>query len=314
MRVVALSGGIGGAKLALGLYRVLSPGELTIVGNTGDDIEMFGLHISPDLDIVMYTLSGRADPQKGWGIAGDTFHFLDELSRAYHLDTWFGLGDRDIATHVLRTEMLKRGEPLSSATRQLCQMSGLTDMTLLPMTDDTVCTRVDIGDVETIHFEEYFVKRQCRDRIYGVSYAGSETAAPAPGVIEAIEVADILVVCPSNPIASIGPILSVRQIREAMHSVDCPVVVVSPLVGGRAIKGPTEEFMRGLGYDVSVLGVADYYRDMMTHLVIDTRDMEYSNELSARGVVPIVTNTVMQTTDDKVRLAREVIKAASVGD
>ncbi|NWF96511.1 MAG: 2-phospho-L-lactate transferase [Candidatus Thorarchaeota archaeon] len=305
MRVTALCGGVGGAKLVLGLHSILRPGELTVIGNTGDDIELFGLHISPDLDIVMYTLAGLVDQVKGWGIRDDTFAFLETASSVYGQERWFNIGDRDLATHVLRTQLLREKLSLTRVTATLCDLLGLSTR-ILPMSDDPVQTHVRIADGSLIHFEEYFVKRGCQDDVCGVEYVGSESAVVPPAVLGAIEDADVIVVCPSNPVASIGPILSVRGVRQALEKSTVPIVGVSPLVGGRAVKGPTEKFMKGLGMPVSPAAVADYY-GFLSHYVIDRLDAGLKHTLEERGLHVTVTDTVMTTLESKKSLAETVI-------
>lgn len=307
MRVVALSGGIGGAKLALGLYKALAPNELTVIVNTGDDIELHGLRISPDVDIVMYTLADLVDPVKGWGMKDDSFGCLRSLHDTYHQETWFNLGDGDLSTHILRTKMLRDGRVLSEVTRELCGLVGLEDVSILPMTDDIVTSHVRIGDGSSIHFEDYFVKRGCKDKILGIKYVGSEKTRAAAGVIEAMDDADAIVICPSNPVASIGPILSIPSIAAAVRDARCPVIAVSPLVGGRAVKGPTEDFMNALGMEVSARGIGEYYRDTVTHLVIDTADAQSAPMVKSLGLRVLVTNTLMHSLDDKIRLAQDVL-------
>jgi LPPG:FO 2-phospho-L-lactate transferase len=307
MKVVAISGGIGGAKLALGLYHILDKNELTVICNTGDDIELFGLHISPDVDIVMYTLAGSVDPEKGWGYANDSFAFLSTLANVYKQPSWFSLGDRDIATHILRTKYLKQGMRLSEVTRELCQLIELDDVTLIPMTDDSITTYVRISDGSLIHFEEFFVKLGCEEGIKEIQYTGAERAAPAKGVVESIAEADLVVVCPSNPIASIGPILSIKKISRALLNAKCPVVAVSPLVGGEAIKGPTVAFMKALGLEPTALGVAKHYHDFLSHYILDKVDEDFESEIQKLGLETIVTNTIMQTFDDKKDLAKSVL-------
>jgi LPPG:FO 2-phospho-L-lactate transferase len=311
--VTALSGGVGGSKLVLGLSRLLKHGELVVVGNTGDDFELFGLHISPDLDIVMYTLAGVVDEQKGWGIKGDTFVCLDVLSRYYGSEKWFNLGDRDLATHIYRTQLLGTGHKLSEITGLLCSSLGVNDAKVLPMTDDKVETVVKIQDGSRINFQEYFVKRGCRDEVRGVQYKGSRSARPAKGVIENIVSSDLIVICPSNPIASIGPILSVIGIREALKKVTCPVVAVSPIIGGKPLKGPADKFMKGLGLEVSALGVAKFYASLIDYFVLDKSDMYLDKEVRLMGIDTVITNTVMDTFEDKVRLAGIVLKLAQKG-
>ena len=307
VKVVALCGGIGGAKLALGLYRVLDENELTIVCNTGDDIELFGLHVSPDVDIVMYTLASLVDTEKGWGLASDTFSFLETLSGLYKQERWCTLGDRDLATHVLRTSFLKQGMTLSEATAELCQLVGLDDVRLIPMTDESVTTHVRIEDGSLIHFEEFFVKLKCGAPVRETVYLGADDARPAAGVLKAITEADRIVLCPSNPVASIGPILSIGRIAEALDDATCPVIAVSPLVRGEAIKGPTVKFMDAMGLEATALGVARHYGRFLTHYILDTEDRHLEPDVRALGLKTVTTNTIMNTTKDKIELARTVL-------
>jgi len=307
MKVVALCGGIGGVKLALGLYHVLDKNQLTIICNTGDDIQLFGLYISPDVDIVMYTLAGIIDPEKGWGIKDDSFSFMSMLGDIYKQDRWFTLGDRDLATHILRTNHINQGMTLSEVTSKLCQLVGLNDVRLIPMSDDSVKTHIRISDGSLIHFEEFFVRLKCEKKIREVQYVGADNAKPANGVIEAISDADLIVVCPSNPIASIGPILSVKKIVENLKSIDCPVVGVSPLVGGEAIKGPTVAFMKALQLEATAVGVAEYYKEFLSHYIIDTIDEKLEERIKDLDLKCIVTNTIMSTLEDKKKLARTVL-------
>jgi LPPG:FO 2-phospho-L-lactate transferase len=309
--VTLLSGGVGGAKLVLGFSKVLGRGELVVIGNTGDDFELFGLHISPDLDIVMYALAGVVDVQRGWGVKEDTFYCLETLNKLYNCEKWFNLGDKDIATHIYRTALLAKGYKLSKITELLSSAFGLKSIRIIPMTDDSVETSVKTQDGSIIHFQEYFVKRGCRDSIKGVTYRGSRTARPAKGVVECIEGSDMLVICPSNPIASIGPILSIRAIRSALKKVACPVIAVSPIIGGAPLKGPADKFMRGLGLEVSAAGVARFYRGLIDHLVIDEVDAQLEGEIRSMGINVCVTNTVMNTLEDKIRLAKFILRAGS---
>ncbi|MBS3794453.1 MAG: 2-phospho-L-lactate transferase [Candidatus Thorarchaeota archaeon] len=307
MKVVALSGGIGGAKLALGLYKVLEKNELTVIANTGDDIDILGLSVSPDLDILMYTLADMVDTEKGWGIQNDSFNFLTAISEYYNGPDWFNLGDKDLATHVLRTRMLHEGQPLSKITEELANRVGLKDLRLLPMTDDDVQTHVRVEDGSWMHFEEYFVKRGFKDEVREFEYVGSESAKPAKGVLEEIENADGIVVCPSNPIASIGPILSIKAIEDALKKTNSPVVGVTPLIGGRAVKGPTRKFMKAAGYEASIEGVLDYYDGIFSHFVLDVVDESCTQHVRERGLHVLTTNTLMKTLEDKRRLAKEIV-------
>jgi LPPG:FO 2-phospho-L-lactate transferase len=311
LQVTALSGGVGGAKLVLGLSKVLRPGELTVVGNTGDDFELLGLHISPDLDIVMYTLAGIVDEQKGWGVRGDTFSTLDSLSKHYGLENWFRLGDRDMATHIYRTSLLAENHSLSETTAVLCSALGVSNVKIIPMSDDKVQTRVKIENGSTIHFQDYFVRRGCTDKVTGIIYDGSNTAQPARGVLESIAKSDIIVICPSNPIASIGPILSVRRITEALEKARCPVVAISPIIQGKPLKGPADKFMEGMKLDVSAFGVAKYYRQIIDYLVINEVDTDLSEEIESLGVRVHIANTIMNSLEDKIRVASTILRIGS---
>jgi LPPG:FO 2-phospho-L-lactate transferase len=306
VKVVALAGGVGAAKLLRGLVEVLSPRDLVIVGNIGDDIELYGLHISPDLDIIMYTLAGIVDEAKGWGIVGDTFHCLEMLGRL-GFETWFKLGDRDLAIHIARTKMLRDGMGLSQATAKLCKMLGV-EANLIPASDDPVRTKVQSGQL-LLDFQEYFVKRGTMDTVTNVFFEGAEKAKPAPGVIEAIKEAERIIICPSNPILSIAPILSISAIRKALETSEAPIVGVSPIVGGRAIKGPADRIMASMGFEVSPYGVAKFYGNLLKHLVIDEVDLEHEKSIQKIGVRVTVTNTLMKSVGDAISLARVVMEA-----
>lgn len=300
--IVALSGGVGAARFLQGLVRVVEPGDITAIVNTGDDIELHGLYISPDVDIVLYTLAGIVDEQKGWGIKGDTFYCLEMLGR-YGLETWFKLGDKDLATHIYRTMLLRVGYTLSQATEAIRKALGV-EVRVIPMSDQPVRTII-ITDKGPMHFQEYLVKRGARDAVLGVRFEGVEAAEPAPGVLEAIKGAEGIIICPSNPIVSIGTILALRGVREALREVEVPIVAISPIVGGAPVKGPADKLMRGLGIEVSAYGVASLYKDFLDYIIIDEVDRglreRIEQELSIRVVVA---NTLMKTLEDKVRLAK----------
>jgi LPPG:FO 2-phospho-L-lactate transferase len=304
--VVALAGGVGAAKLLRGLVRIIPPQDLVIVGNTGDDVELHGLHVSPDLDILMYTLAGIVDKEKGWGVSGDTFNSLNMLGKL-GLETWFKLGDRDLATHIARTKMLKDGGTISQVTAHLCKMLGV-NAKLMPMTNDSVQTKVVSGPLR-LDFQEYFVKRGTRDEVTDVLFEGAEKAQPAPGVLEAIKGADRVVVCPSNPILSISPMLSISAIRKELMKTGGYVVGVSPIVGGKAIKGPTDKIMTTMGLEASAYGVAKFYEDFLDHLIIDGADEHDKRRIEGLGVKVTVADTVMRNLEDSVRLAKIVIEA-----
>jgi len=302
--ITALAGGVGAARFLQGLVGLVPEEELTVIVNTGDDIELFGLHISPDLDIVMYTLAGIVDEEKGWGVKGDTFRCLEVL-RKYGHETWFRLGDRDLATHIQRTCFLKSGFSLSQATKNLCQAFGLR-MKMLPMTDDKFETII-ITDKGSMHFQEYLVKRGAKDRVVGVEFKGAESAQPTVGVVDSILNSDAIIICPSNPIVSIGTILSLRGIKKALMKTMAKVVAISPIVGGAPIKGPADKLMQGLGLEVSAYGVALFYKDFLDTFVIDSVDKAQKTRIQGIGPSVVVTNTVMKSLRDKVQLAKVVL-------
>ncbi|MEZ0395409.1 MAG: 2-phospho-L-lactate transferase [Anaerolineales bacterium] len=302
MKILALAGGVGGAKLAHGLAQILPPEDLTIVVNTGDDFEHFGLYISPDLDTVCYTLAGLANPVTGWGRADETWYALENL-RALGAPDWFALGDRDLATHLERTRRLKAGEPLSQITRDFCKAWGVKH-TVLPMSDDPVRTMVDTLEYGELPFQEYFVKQRCEPRVKGFRFAGIESARPAPGVMEALRNADALVICPSNPWVSIDPILAVLHPSSfILH----PSVAISPIIGGRAVKGPAAKMFAELGLEPSALAVAEHYRGLLTGFVLDTTDAEQADDIQRLGIRPYIADTLMKTLSDRPRLAQDVL-------
>jgi LPPG:FO 2-phospho-L-lactate transferase len=308
--VLALCGGVGGAKLAFGLTRALPPERLTIVVNTGDDFEHLGLHVSPDVDTTAYTLSGLADRERGWGIAGETWGFMASLRRLGG-ETWFNLGDQDLAMHVERTRRLAAGERLSEITAALTLALGIAHP-IVPMSDDPVRTMVATEDGE-LTFQRYFVERQCRPRARGVRFEGAEGARMSPGFRAALERADLsaVVICPSNPYLSVDPILAVPGVREALSRAAAPVVAVSPIVGGRALKGPAAKLMAELGVEPGVEAVAAHYRGLLAGLVIDRVDAKAIPELERRGVRALATEAVMVTDEDRTRLARETLDFAA---
>jgi LPPG:FO 2-phospho-L-lactate transferase len=299
--VVAFAGGVGGAKLADGLYRCLPPGTLTVIVNTGDDFRRYGLAISPDLDTVMYTLAGLAHPVNGWGLAGDTQQMLGMLRR-YGDDAWFGLGDMDVATHLLRTQALAAGQTLSEITGALSSVLGIKAR-LLPMSDDAVPTMVDTLEHGTLAFQEYFVRYRWEPTVRRLWYDGADRARPAPGLLDALAQASAIVICPSNPLLSIEPILQIPGIRAALEQRTAPCVAVSPIIAGQAVKGPAAKLMAELSMEVSPAGVAQYYGTLIDGLVVDSADRDI--QIDQRK---LVTNTLMQTIDDRVRLAGEVLE------
>ena len=304
--VVALAGGVGAAKFLRGLVRLVPEDDVIVVGNTGDDFEYHGLHVSPDLDIVMYTLAGLVDEAKGWGIAGDTFSCLRMLERL-GFETWFKLGDEDLAIQIIRTRLLKNGVTLSEAVAELCQTLGVKAR-LVPMSNDPVQTVILSGRLR-LGFQEYFVKREAKDKVTGVLYEGCKDARPALGVIEAINGAERVIICPSNPVLSIAPILSIFSIRDALKNTRAYVVSVSPIVGGRAIKGPADKIMSSLGLEASAYGVAQYYEDFLDHIVIDNVDAGLRARIERLGIKVTATDTIMKSVESAASLAANVIDA-----
>jgi LPPG:FO 2-phospho-L-lactate transferase len=299
-RVVAFAGGVGGAKLAHGLAQCLPPGSLTVIGNTGDDFRYYGLHVSPDLDTVMYTLAGIAHPVNGWGLAGDTRQMVESL-RALGEESWFGLGDKDVATNLLRTAWLAEGHPLSAVTARLCAALHVGP-TLLPMTDHPLATFVHTLEYGRLAFQEYFVRYRWQPTVTRLEYSGEAEAAPAPGVLDAIVAADLLVICPSNPVLSIEPILRVKAIREALTHRRVPCIAVSPVIAGVALKGPTVKIMAELGLRADVVGVAAYYGNLIDAIVVDSEDRA--------APIPqrvLVTDIRMRDVADRARLAAEIL-------
>ncbi|MEM4699745.1 MAG: 2-phospho-L-lactate transferase [Candidatus Nezhaarchaeales archaeon] len=305
--ITALAGGVGAAKLLRGLVEVVDPSELTVIVNVGDDVEVLGLRVCPDVDIVTYTLAGVVDEERGWGLRGDSFRCLEGLRRL-GADVWLKLGDLDLATHIYRTHLLRSGLRLSEACDAIRRALGVKSR-VLPVTDDPLASVV-ITDRGEMHFEEFYVRHRCEPRVLGVKYVGAEGARPAPGVVEAILGAEFVVVCPSNPIVSIGPMLAVRGVREALREARGPVVAVSPIIAGRAVKGPAVEMMRALGYEPSAYGVAEAYGDFLDALIIDEADSGLRGRIEALGVRVAVAPTLMRTSEDKVRLARLVVSLA----
>ncbi len=303
--IAALAGGVGAARFLTGLIKIVNEEDLSVIVNTGDDIELFGLHISPDIDIVTYTLAGIVDEAKGWGVLGDTFRCL-EMLKAHGLDTWFGLGDRDLATHLYRTEGLKKGYTLTQISKEISSVLGVKT-NILPMTDDFFETRVRTRE-GSIHFEEYFVRKQAKDEVLGVEFMGATTAKPAPGVLNAILNAETVVVCPSNPIVSIGTILAVEGVRDALKRTNAKVIGISPIVAGTTIKGPADKMLRGLGIEVSAYGVAKIYSDFLDVFIIDTKDAGSKSRVEKLGIKVKVTNTVMTSLEDKIALAKAVFE------
>jgi len=308
VNVVALAGGVGGAKLADGLYRVLPPDTLTIIGNTADDLELFGVHISPDLDTVMYTLAGLANPATGWGVVDDTFTTLAMLER-YGEEIWFRLGDADFATHLKRTAGLRAGRRLTEVTASLTRPLGIRAR-LLPMCDERVGTEVETPDGWR-DFQDYFVRRRHEDRVTQVQFAGIEQARMTRDVADALAAADAIVLCPSNPLVSIGPILAVPGLRDALAASPAVKIAVSPIVGGKALKGPADRMLAERGMEVSAYGVATGYVGLLDAMTIDMVDAADAPRIEALDMAVQVAQTVMQSDADRQQLAREVLSFAA---
>jgi LPPG:FO 2-phospho-L-lactate transferase len=307
--IVVLAGGVGAARFLQGVVQVVPQQQLTVIANTGDDREFYGLHVSPDIDIVMYTLAGLVDEAQGWGIRNDTYHTMQQLT-SYGNEDWFALGDRDLATHIHRTNLLRQGKTLSEVTDNLRQQLGLT-LRILPMSNAPVPTHIKTPG-GLLHFEEYFVKHRCSDEVQDVVFVGASEAKPAPGVLDAIKQADAILIAPSNPIVSIGSILAVPGIHDALHEASGTIVAVSPIVGGMPIKGPADKLMRGLGIEVSAVGVTRCYRDFLDVMIIDERDAHLAQEIEDLGIPTVVTNTIMRDSASKAALARTVLQAAGL--
>jgi LPPG:FO 2-phospho-L-lactate transferase len=303
MRVVALAGGVGGAKLADGLARVLPAEDLTVVVNTGDDFTHLGLKICPDLDTVCYTLAGIASRETGWGRADESFHALESLAQLGG-PNWFRLGDRDIGLHLERTRRLNAGEKLSKITEDFCKAWGI-GVKVLPMSDEAVSTWV-YTEEGVLGFQEYFVYYRCEPKVTGFKFSGIEATQPAPGVIKAIHAAEVVVICPSNPWVSIDPILSLPGVRQALQSK--PVLAVSPIIGGRTIKGPAAKMYAELGIEPSALAVCRHYKDFLRAFVLDEEDRELAQKVQAMGVKTLVTQTIMRSDEERRGLADVILK------
>jgi LPPG:FO 2-phospho-L-lactate transferase len=308
MRIAALAGGTGAAKLLRGLAPLLPPAALTIIGNTGDDTELWGLHISPDLDTVCYTLAGLIDERKGWGLRGETFNALEQMPR-FGEPGWFGLGDRDLATHLHRTRLLREGWGLAEVTVGIAAALGVGSR-VLPMSDQPVRTRI-LGPEGWISFQEYFVRDKAQTDVRAVDYAGAGAASPAPGVLEALRDAQAVIVCPSNPITSIGPILAVPGMVQALEETPATVLAVSPIIGGEAVSGPAGRLMAVSGLPVSAVGIARAYARWLDVLVVDERDRDLAPEIAALGVRAVAVPTLMTGREAETALARRVLECLS---
>ena len=315
--ITALAGGVGAARFLRGLVQVVPPAEVTAVVNTGDDDRFHGLLVCPDLDSVTYTLAGAQNPDTGWGLVDETFHTMDAIER-YGAPTWFRLGDRDLATHLFRTQLVDSGVPLSEATARIAEAWNVRSR-LLPMTDDRVATRITVTGADgsepagsrELAMQEWFVKERCEPPVVRVHFAGADTAIPGPGVLESLEAAGTILICPSNPVISIGPILAVPGIRDVLVRRRDRVVGVSPIIAGRPVKGPADRLMGPLGIDVSCVGVAREYREFCSALVIDSGDAARAGEVEAQGVRAVVADTLMTDARVAAALARDTLAAVA---
>lgn len=311
--LVALAGGVGAARFLRGLVRVVRPEDVVAIVNTGDDDVFHGLHVSPDLDSVTYTLAGAEHPGQGWGLANETFTVMESLER-YGAPTWFRLGDRDLATHLHRTQLLRGGATLSQATQEISRAWGIRSR-LLPMSDDRVSTRITVrsgdGSTPELRMQEWFVRERCEPPVVAVRFDGVEASRPAPGVLDALEQAETVLICPSNPVISIGPILAVPGVRDVLERRRSRVVGVSPIIGGAPVKGPADRLMQPLGIEVSCVGVARTYADVCATLVIDAGDAPRAAEVEATGVRAVVADTLMTDARVAAALARHTLDAVA---
>ena len=307
MKVVALSGGVGGAKLALGLNTVMGSDDLIFIANTGEDFQFHGLHVSPDLDTLVYTLSGKSDEVRGWGLAGETWGFMAALGELGG-EAWFNLGDHDLAMHVLRSEKLRQGVSLSTITADVCQSMDIAAR-ILPMSDQLVPTTVHTVEHGPLSFQRYFVERRAEPAVTGFTFEGIEAAQPAPGLLDALAAADRIIICPSNPFISIDPVLGVPGVRDALANASAPVIAVSPIVAGDAIKGPTAKMFWEMGTEPSVQAVAARYQDIVDLMIIDKQDASAAAAVQALGISVVTAPTIMRTLEDKTTLAAIALKS-----
>ena len=305
--ITCLAGGVGAARFLDGLSRVYPPDRITVIVNTGDDLEYLGAYISPDIDILTYTLAGIVDEEKGWGIKGDTYRCMEQLER-YSAETWFRVGDRDFATHLLRTAFLQQGFNLSEVTEKIRSALGVK-VRILPMSNDRVATKIKTS-AGLLEFQEYFVKRKFSDKVEDVTYEGANHAVPPEAVLSSLKTSEAIILCPSNPILSIGPILAIPGIREALGRARGKIVGISPIVGGKALKGPLDRVMADLGLEVSPYGVAKLYQGVLDGFVIDEVDKHLSPRIQRLGMKVVATRTVMNEPEAKTRLAEETVKLA----
>lgn len=299
--ITALAGGVGAAKLLEGIARAIPPQDLTVIANTGDNIEMFGLYIAPDLDIATYSLAGLVNPQMGWGLVNDTFYGLDSLLRFYDHERWFNLGDRDLATHIFRTDMLRQGVSQTETADRIRQVLGV-ETRILPMSDAHTPTMIET-DLGRMHFQEYLVKNRAQPKVLGIQFENIANAQPTAAVAEAILNAETVVICPSNPLISIGPILTVPGMLDLLKQTAAPVLAVSPIVSGQSLKGPSDRMLQQLGYEVSATQVAKFYAEFLDGFILDEQDAALQPDIEALGLKVFVTNTVMSGVAERYALA-----------
>lgn len=304
-----MCGGVGAARFLRALLLVVDPTNVTAIINTADDVTLHGLHISPDIDTCTYTLADAINPETGWGLAGETWQAMETLQRYGGID-WFNLGDRDLGTHLYRTQRLSEGATLTDVTQEIAAAWGLT-LTMLPVTNDPIETRVTVADEGEIGFQEYFVRRKHDVAISGVRFVGAEHARPAPGVLDAIEQSDVIVIAPSNPVVSIGPLLSVPGVKNALQARRTAAVAISPIIGGAALKGPADRMLRELGHEPSVVGISAMYSELAATLVVDEADRDAVEQIADAGMTPVVTNTIMSDPAVSAALAATTITANS---
>ena len=302
--ITALGGGVGAAKFLKGLTKLVPYNELTLIINTADDIELYGFNISPDIDTIIYRLSGNIDTDKGWGLKDDSLNVLNSLS-AFGVETWFGLGDRDFATQVFKKELSQSGKTKTEITNLTASSFGLENLNILPMSDESVETWIETSE-GIMHFQEYYIKRRMEPEVTGINLRGITDANPSPGVLEAITKSELIIICPSNPIISIGPILDVKGIREEIVNSPAKVIAVSPLIGGKPLKGPADKLMRGLGLEASSSEIANLYKDFLDVMVLDDSDSGEVEKINSLGIKTFVTDTIM-TDDEKSKILSEKI-------
>lgn len=304
--ITALGGGVGAAKFLSGLAELTPFGELNVIINTGDDIDIYGLRVSPDIDTVIYRLSGNIDDNKGWGMSGDSFNFLKSIEKL-GVNAWFNVGDKDLATHLLKNGLRQKGLDLSEITKFVAEKFGIQGINLIPMTNDKVETWIDTEDGK-MHFQEYYIKNLMKPEVKAIEIRGKDLARPAPGVIDAIEMAEILIICPSNPIISIGPILEIDGVRDSIVGSNAVKVAISPLIGGKPLKGPTDRLMKGLGMEVSSAQIARLYKDFLDIMVVDLSDQGEVATIEALGIKTLVTDTLIPDKSRSKQLSETILK------